>query len=303
MIARFGVATTRAEALTALAAVFAEGGIEEPAREAHLTLCAACGLSRADLISAPDSKLGKAAMVLRDFAERRARREPLSRIVGRREFWGLDFAITPDVLDPRPDTETIVAEALAILADRRSESMRILDLGLGSGAVLAALLTEFRESTGVGVDVSDAAARIARRNLERLGLMSRAEVVVGSWTTPVVGRFDLIVSNPPYVAIGDIDGLAPEVRDHDPRVALDGGPDGLAAYRALIPLSLSRLSTGSWLIVEVGSGQSSAVAELFAEAGLLDGAVRFDVSGVARVVLGRTPRQESFGLPTEFAAS
>ena len=221
---------TRAEALKHLAEKFRRSDLEEPGREARLTLCAAANLTSTTLIAASEAPLGAAAARLEDFATRRVSGEPLSKIVGRREFWGLPFTISRDVLDPRPETETIVEAACALLADRRLDQLRVLDLGVGSGALLCALLHEFVNARGLGVDVSAAAAEVARRNIAACGFAGRAEIRVGSWGDGVVGPFDLIVSNPPYIATADIAGLSREVRDFDPRIALDGGIDGLDAY-------------------------------------------------------------------------
>jgi release factor glutamine methyltransferase len=230
MAAGLGVATTRASALTALRAMFAEAGVEDGAADARLLLCAAGGLDRADLIRDPDLPLGAAALErLEPMAGRRAAGEPVSRILARREFWGLPLALSPDVLDPRPDTETLVVAALSEIGDRRGAPLQLLDLGVGSGAILCALLSELPAATGVAVDLSEPAARQARANLAACGLASRSRVVVGSWGAALAEPFDLIVSNPPYIASGEIDGLAREVKRHDPPLALDGGSDGLDA--------------------------------------------------------------------------
>jgi release factor glutamine methyltransferase len=279
--------TTRAEALKTLMRAMSEIA-DEPAREAGLLLCAAGGLKASDLIGAPEAPLGAAARRVSEFAARRAAGEPLSRILGRREFWSLSLAISPDVLDPRPETETIVAAALAAFAERRGQALRVLDLGVGSGALLAALLSEFPASRGLGIDISQSAAAVARGNLDRLGLGERAEVRVGDWGVGLDGPFDLVVANPPYVRSGEIAGLAREVRDHDPRLALDGGADGLDAYRAVVP-QIARLVAPSrgWFFVEVGAGQAEAVKGLAAEAGFADLAILPDLAGIARVVGGR----------------
>ena len=176
-------ATTRTEALAWLAEAFARAGLEDPRREARLALCEAGGLSAAALIAAPETALGQPAAVrLADLAARRAAGEPFSKIAGRREFWGLTLIVSPDVLDPRPETETLVEAALKLIGQRRREPLRILDLGVGSGAILCALLTECPSAQGLGVDASPAAVAIARRNLEACGLAERADVRLGSWT-------------------------------------------------------------------------------------------------------------------------
>lgn len=285
-----GAATSRAEALAWLAENFENAGLDEPRREARLALCEAGGLTPAALIAAPEAALGEpAAARLVDLAARRAAGEPLSKIAGRREFWGLALAVSPDVLDPRPETETLVEAALKLLGSRRRDPLRILDLGVGSGAILCALLTECPAALGLGVDASAAAVSIARRNVESCGLAARADVRLGSWTEGVEGPFDLIVSNPPYIPSADVDGLERAVRDYDPRLALDGGPDGLDAYRAILPASVALLAPGGRLLVEVGAGQGGAVLGLAARLGFVHAETRRDLAGVERVVVGQRP--------------
>jgi release factor glutamine methyltransferase len=280
-------ATTRAEALRALTRALSQIA-DDPGREARLLLAAAAGLKASDLIAAPEAALGVSAGRVREFAARRAAGEPLSRIAGRREFWNLSLAISPEALDPRPETETIVEAALARFAGRRGEALRALDLGVGSGALLCALLSEFPAARGLGVDLSQGATNLARANLAALGLMSRAEIRLGDWGAGLAGPFDLIVANPPYIRSGDIADLPLEVRDHDPRLALDGGADGLAAYRALLPQIAALLAPVSgWFFLELGAGQAGAVMGLAAAAGLADLATVPDLAGVARVVAGR----------------
>ncbi len=287
--------TTRAEALKTLTRALGDV-TDDPASEARLLLAAAGGLRPVDLIGAPDAPLGAAAPQVEAFAARRAAGEPLSRIVGRREFWSLSLAISPDALDPRPETETIVEAALARFANRRAEALRVLDLGVGSGALLCAILTELPAARGIGVDFSEGAARIARANVEALGLGNRAEIRVGDWGAGLHGPFDLIVANPPYVRSGEIAGLAREVRDHDPRLALDGGEDGLEAYRAILPEIARLLAPSSgWFFLEVGAGQAEAVADIATRAGLADMAILPDLAGVPRVVAGRLSERARSG--------
>jgi release factor glutamine methyltransferase len=278
---------SRAAAREALAERFRAAAIDAPQREASLLIGAACGLRAVDLIADPDAPLGETAAQVEALARRRERGEPLSRILRRREFWSLELTISPDVLDPRPETETIVEAALARLAGRREEALRVLDLGVGSGALLCALLSELPAARGVGVDRSPAAAAIARANVETLGLAQRAQIRVGDWAAEIDGPFDLIVSNPPYIRSGDIAALAPEVRDHDPRLALDGGADGLDAYRALAPQIANRLTPGGWFLLEVGAGQAEEVEAIAVQAGLVDVETFADLSGIPRVVAGR----------------
>jgi release factor glutamine methyltransferase len=279
-----GPTTSRAAALAALAEAFT-GVVDAPAREAALVLRAA-GLKPTDLLVEPDAPLGAAAADAQRYGARRAAGEPLSRIVGEREFWGLTFALAPEALDPRPETETIVEAALAAFASRRGEALRIVDFGVGSGALLAALLSEFPAARGVGVDLSAGAAAQARANLESLGLGARAQIRIGDWAEGIEGAFDLIVANPPYIPSGDIAGLAREVREHDPRLALDGGADGLDAYRALAPEIARLLAPAGRFYLEVGAGQADAVKTLATAAGLVDLATHRDLAGIERVVSG-----------------
>ena len=242
-------------------------------------------MDHVELVREPDRAIGVAAEELAAMAQRRIARQPVSRILGTREFYGLDFALGPAVLDPRPDTEILVDAVLAALGARRDGPLRLLDLGIGSGAILGALLTKLPSAYGVGVDRSAAACRIAWNNLAALGLAGRSAIICGDWTAALGGTFDVIVSNPPYIASGEIAGLAPEVRDHDPRAALDGGPDGLTAYRVLAPAAAALLAPGGILAFEVGAGQSELVVALLAATGALTAitSVR-DLGGHSRVV-------------------
>jgi release factor glutamine methyltransferase len=276
--------TTLAEALVRLVDTFQRSGIEDPRREAGITLCSACGVSPLALIVAPEEPLGSAARQVEEFAARRAAGEPLSRIVGKREFWGLELVISPQVLDPRPETETIVEAAVRLFRDRSKDVLRILDLGVGSGALLCALLTEFTNARGVGVDISAGAVNFALCNIERCGLAERAEIRIGDWTNDLEGPFDLIVSNPPYIPSADIARLSREVRNFDPWLALDGGTDGLDAYRRFVPSSLRFLRAGGWLLVEIGASQAADVLAIVARAGFLASAVHRDIAGLERVV-------------------
>jgi release factor glutamine methyltransferase len=287
---RFSAGTSRAEALKLLVERFRRSELDEPVREARLTFCAAADLPPAALIAAPEAPLGGAAARLEEFAMRRVSGEPLSKIVDRREFWGLALTISPDVLDPRPETETIVEAAVALFAERRKDQLSVLDLGVGSGALLCALLDEFVNARGLGVDISAAAAEIARGNLAACGLSGRADIRVGSWTEGVVGLFDLVVSNPPYIPTADIEGLSREVWRFDPRLALDGGVDGLDAYRVIFPEAARLVAPDGWLLVEASAGQAGAVLAIAAKAGFLEGSTRRDLAGVERVVVARSPR-------------
>jgi release factor glutamine methyltransferase len=277
----------RAATIDAIAGLFAQAGVEDCLADARLLLCAAAGVTRSDLIRAPDAAVGAATIErLAPMVGRRVRGEPVSRILGRREFWGLPLALSPDVLDPRPDTETLVEAVLSESRQRRRAPLRILDLGVGSGAILCALLTEFPIATGIGVDVSAPAARLARANLAACGLEARARVVVGSWGAALRGGFDIVVSNPPYVARAAIRGLAREVRDHDPALSLDGGADGLDAYRAIAPALAALLGAGGRFYLEIGAGQAAAVGAILAARGLAAPATYRDLAGFTRIVAG-----------------
>ena len=277
--------TSCAAARRTLARAFADAGFETPDLDARLLVGAARGLDHAGLVRESDSSLGEeAAALLGRLAARRLAREPVSRILGRREFWGLDLAVAPEVLDPRADTETLVEEALRRCAPAPA---RILDLGAGSGAILCALLSEWPQAQGVAVDLSPLACAAAQGNLRRCGLAARSRVVRGDWDAALDGQFDLIVSNPPYIAAREIETLSVEVRAHDPRLALDGGADGLDAYRALAPVLTRRLAEGGLALLEFGAGQENDVAAIFAEGGLvIDGFAR-DLAGRSRVVIIR----------------
>jgi len=288
-----GERSTRAEAIAALRGAFAEAGVESYALDARLIACAAGRFSTADLICDPERALGESVARLKDMGARRASREPLSRILDEREFWGLKLALAPTVLDPRPDTETLVETALRAFAHRRNDHLRILDLGSGSGAILCALLSEFSSASGVALDVSPAAAAVSRANLEALGLDERAGVLVGRWCDALDGRFDIVVSNPPYIARPELAGLAPEVLRHDPLIALDGGADGLDAYRA-IASALTRLvePAAGWFFLEIGAGQEEDVSAILVANGMGRLGFERDLAGRVRVVQGRPSGSE-----------
>jgi release factor glutamine methyltransferase len=270
-----------------LAAIFRDHGMDTPELDARILLCAALQIDHAGLVRDPDLALGSHCGDLRGLAERRLLGEPVSRIIGVREFWGQRFALSPDVLDPRPDTETVVETVLAHAATEPLRAWRILDLGVGSGAILGALLGHLPHSTGIGVDISFEACVIAKMNLQTLGLGERSSIICGYWLNALSGRFDIIVSNPPYIATAMIDALAPDVRNYDPPGALDGGADGLDAYRVLAPAICKRLAQDGIGVVEIGAGQSQGVKELFLKAGTFDFNIRSDLSGRRRAILFR----------------
>jgi release factor glutamine methyltransferase len=279
---------TVAGALDAAARRLAAAGVDGPRRDARALLAAAMGLGESALLADPDRPLGPgaAAAFERDVARREAR-APVSRILGVREFWSLDLAISPAVLDPRPETETLVDAALAQVDAApagRAGAWRVLDLGTGSGCLLLAVLSELPNARGLGLERDADAAALARANARRHALDGRAEVRAGDWSDLAGGAFDLVLANPPYVPSGEIDRLAPEVRDHDPKGALDGGPDGLDAYRALGTRLAGWLAPGGLACLEVGAGQAPAVQGLLRAAGLRTPAGVCDLAGELRCV-------------------
>ena len=280
-----------AAARRALTQRLRDAGLDTPDLDARILVGHALKLDHAALAAHADRRLtDEEADAIAALARRRIDREPVARIVGTREFWGLPLALNADTLVPRPETETVVEAALAALGDARGRALRIADLGTGSGALLLALLSELPAARGVGTDISVAALTCARSNAAALGLGSRASFVACNHGAALGGAahgggFDLVVANPPYVASGDIPGLAPEVRDFDPHRALDGGPDGLAAYRAIAADARRLLAPHGLLVFELGAGQLDAVSSLTAAAGLAPaGACRGDLSGVPRAL-------------------
>jgi release factor glutamine methyltransferase len=275
----------------ALTARLKSGNIDSAELDARMLVGAALGLDLTGLIAAASRPLTTdQAIRLEDFARRRLAGEPVARLLGIKEFWGLPLTLSAATLVPRPDTETLVEFALEIVRDmpRPDRRLRIADLGTGSGAILLALLSELPEADGVGTDISVDALRTADANARQLGLAPRAAFVACDYAAALSGGFDLIVSNPPYVRSADIAGLATEVRDHDPVRALDGGADGFGAYRALIPQATRLLAPGGVLAVEAGHGQSDAIQQLMWGAGLaLQGPAKTDLAGIWRAVAGR----------------
>lgn len=280
---------TLAAARQRVTACLQAAGVSEAALDARIFIEDATKLGRAALMRAADRPLGpEAAATLESWVARRLAGEPVFRIIGRREFWGLDLAVTPDVLDPRPDTETVVSAALEALGRRRETPLRMCDLGTGSGAILAALLSECRAAAGWGVDCSAEACRVAWRNLTALGFAGRAIVLQSVWGAVLPdSAFDLVVSNPPYIETAVIPTLAPEVRSHDPALALDGGPDGLACYRLIAADLLRLLAPGGIAVLEVGAGQAPAVGDMLRSVGLMEAGTRRDLGGVERAVMAR----------------
>ena len=261
----------------------AAAGIENPWREARLLLVHATGLTEAEVVGYPERPI-EAADDFTVLIGRRAAREPMSHLLGRREFWSLPFEVTADTLDPRPDSETIVEAALEHLQESE-EPRRILDLGTGTGCLLAALLSEFPRACGVGVERGVATAAVAQGNLDRLGLADRGRIVVADWTAPLKGPFGLIVTNPPYIPTAEIASLQPEVAKFDPGLALDGGADGLDAYREIFPAAIPLLTPGGLLIAEFGDGQRDRVIRLAEAAALMSREVRSDLAGRSRCLV------------------
>jgi len=287
MVPRLEASISVGGARRALARMFAAAGLDTPALDARVIVGHALGLDHAALAGAAERALDiEERERIAAMAARRLAREPVARIVGTKEFWGLPLRVTPDVLVPRPETETVVEIALAVLdrGGERARALCIADLGTGSGALLLALLSELPSACGIGTDVSESALAVARDNAERLQLAGRAAFVACDLADALAGTFDLVVANPPYVASGDLAQLAPEVREHDPIVALDGGPEGLRAYRALMADAPRLIGTGGHLVVEVGAGQAPAVAALFAQKQLLDVTTASDLAGIPRVL-------------------
>ena len=276
------------EARRLLARTFAAASLASPELDARLLVGHALGLGHASLASAADRALGpRERACIAALTERRLAREPVSRILGSKEFWSLPLRVTPAVLVPRPESETLVEAALEILAaeGRRETAIRIADLGTGSGALLLALLHELAGATATGTDISVAALAVAAENARQLGMTTRAHFVACDFGQALSGPYDLIVSNPPYIATCVIPTLAPEVRDHDPVLALDGGADGLAAYRAIAADAARLLAPGGHLLVELGAGLTQSVAALFARPGLaIAPAPRADLAGTPRAL-------------------
>ena len=262
-------------------------GIENPRRDARVLIAAVLDCAPQITMAYPQRPVApKETQAVESVIARRAAREPVSRIMGEREFWSLPFLITPAVLDPRADSETLVEGVLAALAGR-AHPWRLLDLGTGSGCLLLALLSALPQAWGLGVDISYGALAVARENARQLELAGRSGFLRGNWCDALSGRWDVIVSNPPYIASADIPALDPEVRCHDPVTALDGGGDGMAAYRALLPAARRCLAPRGLLALEVGAGQASAVSALLRHAGFGGIESKRDLGGVARCLLAR----------------
>lgn len=263
-----------------------QAGVEEASRDARILLSCATDVRMSELISGTAAGLDqKSAALFSEFILRRSRREPVSRILGTRSFWKYDFLISPAVLDPRPDSETIIEAAVSLMNDRVSHGLQIVDFGVGSGALLCSLLGEFPNASGLGIDLSPDACAIAQANLAKLGFSGRGQIKCGGWESVTPGGYNLIVSNPPYIEHDAIGSLDEEVRRWDPELALDGGPDGLTAYRDLAPVIAASLAPDGFGLLELGAGQSSQVAEIMRKAGLTVSRSICDLSGIERVLV------------------
>jgi release factor glutamine methyltransferase len=273
------------DAVGALARRLAAAGVAEPRREARLLVALAMGVEPAVTLGWPERRLDDAAAArLAGLAARREAREPYARLAGHRAFWTLDLALSPATLDPRPDSETLIEAALAHVSDRAAP-LRIVDFGTGSGCLLLALLSELPRAQGLGIDILPAALGVARRNAAAAGLADRAIFAVSDWGEALAGTVDVIVANPPYICSSGIDSLAPEVARYEPRIALDGGADGLTAYRRLAVDAGRLLRAGGLGLFELGEGQGAAVTQLMRGAGLAVRELRRDLAGIERALV------------------
>jgi release factor glutamine methyltransferase len=288
-----GMAATLNSLLLETSTALSAAGFGEPRRHARRLLASALTISQADLLGNPDQGLDDQQISrIRGMLGRTLDLEPLSRILGLREFWGLDFALSADTLDPRPETETVVEAVLRRKSDRHAP-LRILDLGTGTGCLLLALLYEFPAAIGVGVDIAEGAVATASCNAASLDLAARALFSVCNWGAAVSGKFDVIVANPPYIARGDLELLPREVAGYDPLRALDGGADGLDAYRAIAADLARLLVRGGLFATEIGLDQADAVAAVLKASGLTIGGIEKDIAGIPRCVIASLKRTAS----------
>jgi len=281
---------TLAQALRRATADLATAGIEGPGNDARRLASAVLGLTAAQLLARPERPLSpEEVRGLGRFIARRVAREPVSRILGERQFYGRTFGISPATLDPRADSEVLIDTTLKLVAleEWQSRSLRLLDVGTGSGSLLLTLLCELPGAYGVGTDVSAAALQMASANAVRLGLAERADWLAGDLLEAVRGPFDILISNPPYIPSGEIAEVEPEVREHDPVLALDGGADGLCFFRRL-SAGVEDIVPDGWVVFETGHNQADGVATLLAAQGLKDIRVQRDVAGRRRCVAART---------------
>ena len=278
---------TRGSLVAEASAALSSAGFEEARRHARRLVASALAISPAGLFADPDHIVDKQqSFRVKEMVARMVEHEPLSRILGRREFWGLELTLSAETLDPRPETETVVEAVLRRKPDRYAP-LRLLDLGTGTGCLLLALLGEFGTARGVGIDIVEAAVKTAAHNAAKLGFAERAVFLVGDWAVAVRGSFDVIVANPPYIASGNLRLLPREVADYDPCRALDGGEDGLAPFRAIAPSLSKLLASDGVFVTEVGVHQADAVAAILGARGVrLDGFER-DLAGHIRCVVAR----------------
>lgn len=276
-----------ADARRALGNAFREAGLESPELDARLLIGHALGLEHAALVSAAEHALtpNERQRILA-LAARRMNHEPVAHLLGRKGFWDIELEVNAEVLVPRPETETLIEAAIEILAARRLEPLRIADLGTGSGAIILSLLREFPNAMGHATDRSAPALAMARDNARRHGMAHRAQFVLSDYGSALEGGFDLVVSNPPYIPSADIAALAPDVRNYDPMLALDGGADGLDAYRAIAADARRLVRPGGFLILEIGIGQAEMVTALLTGAGMAATLPpRPDWAGIPRAVV------------------
>ena len=271
-----------------IAARFESAGLDSPRLDARILVAHVLGFEPNHVFTKSDEVFDAATR--RDaekLVKRRLAHEPVSRIIGTREFWGLEFVLAPETLDPRPDTETLVSAALEFMPYFNRSPVRVLDLGTGTGCILLAILSEWPDAIGLGVDISEGAVAAATANAARLGIAQRAEFRAGSWAEGVTDVFDVVVSNPPYIAEGERSHLSAEVAEFDPPMALFGGVDGLAAYRAMLPSARRIIAPGGRIIIEIGSGQATAVTELLGPAGFEIEAQKNDIAQIVRCLVAQ----------------
>ncbi len=279
-------AGTIGDAVRSIAHHLKEAGIDEAVSEARLIIGYALGLARSEIINRKDEKLSDTQLTrCRSFTKRRSDREPMAYLIGEKEFWSLPFKVSPETLIPRPDSETLVSAVLEH-ARKAKTPKRLLDIGTGSGCLLAALLSEWPEATGIGIDNNEGAVSVARQNLDTLSLAERGDIVAAAWQTYRPGeKFDLIIANPPYIPTADIQILDPDVRDYEPLSALDGGPDGLEMHREIADEAGAVLKTGGWIAVEFGIGQLSYIQQIYGSAGFDSIRIHKDLNGTDRCLL------------------
>lgn len=281
--------TSLRQAVAAIASRLQAAGIERARAEARLLAAQALGVKLETVVGDDARELtGDEMRRLEALAARRVRREPMAQILGQREFFGRNFRVTADVLTPRPDSETLIEAVLARVPDR-SAPLQLLELGVGSGCLLLTLLAELPNAKGLGIDISPAALAVTKANANALGLAERCDLIEGDWSGAVAGSYDIVVGNPPYIPSADISGLDPEVSRYEPRLALDGGADGLTFYRRLTKDIDRLLVSRGLLALEVGVGQAGEVAALLKSAGLQQIECRQDLAGMERCVLGKKP--------------